>query len=137
LAGRVPSRGASRSLAGFTFAEVLAALLFMAIVIPAAVEGVRIANLAGQVAERKGTAVRIAQNHLSELKATGQWQGGILNGTVREGVHEYRWSARVAPWNQIQRAPASLRLLSVTVSFVVQGRDFDVRVATLIDTATS
>jgi hypothetical protein len=128
---------ARRPRAGFTFAEVLAALLFMAIVIPVAVEGVRIANLAGQVADRKSAAVRIAQNYLNELKATGQWQQGTLNGVVHEGVHEYRWNARVEPWNQIQRAPVSLRLLTVQVSFAVQGRPFDVRVATLIDTSTS
>ena len=45
--------------AAFTLAEVLAALLFMAIVIPAAVEGLHIASLAGTVAARKGEAAHI------------------------------------------------------------------------------
>ena len=47
--------------AAFTLAEVLAALLFMAIVIPAAIEGLHIASLAGTVAARKGEAARVAQ----------------------------------------------------------------------------
>ena len=44
--------------AGFTLAEVLAALVFMAIVIPAAVHGLRLAGMAGEVAQRKTVAVR-------------------------------------------------------------------------------
>jgi Tfp pilus assembly protein PilV len=124
-----------RTRSGFTFAEVLAALLFMAIVIPAAVEGVRIANLAGQVSERKSVATRIAQNYLNELKVTGQWQRGAQNGSVQEGPHQYRWIARVEPWTQISRSASSLRLLTVQVFFLVQGREYDVRISTLIDTA--
>jgi len=48
----------------FTLAEVLAALLFMAIVIPVAIEGMHIASLAGTVAARKGEAARVAQRLL-------------------------------------------------------------------------
>ena len=120
--------------AGFTFAEVLAALLFMAIVIPAAIEGVRIANLAGQVSARKTVATRIAQNYLTELKVTGQWQRGAQNGSVQEGGLEYHWTASLEPWSQVSRSTAHLRLLTVRVSFLVQGREYDVRVSTLIDT---
>ena len=43
----------------FTLAEVLAAMLFLAIVIPAAVEALHVASLAGEVAARKGAAARI------------------------------------------------------------------------------
>jgi hypothetical protein len=107
----------------------------MAIVIPTAVEGVRIANLAGQVGDRKAVATRIARNHLNELKVSGQWQRGVLNGSAQDDVHQYRWTAQVQPWTQITGSPATLRLLTITVFFVVQGREFDVRVATLIDTA--
>jgi hypothetical protein len=129
------TRRAKPPLAGFTFAEVLAALLFMAIVLPVAVEGVRIANLAGQLSERKAVATRIAQNYVNELKVTGQWQRGALNGTVQEAPHQYRWVARVEPWSQISNAPSTLRLLTVEVFFLVQGREYDVRVSTLIDAA--
>ncbi len=122
------------SRAGFTFAEVLAALLFMAIVIPVAVEGVRIANLAGQVSARKTVATRIAQNYLHELKVNGQWERGSLNGTVQEGPYEFRWVARVEPWTQINHPTSSLRMLTVQVFYQVQGREYDLQLTTLIDT---
>jgi len=129
------TRCAKQTVTGFTFAEVLAALLFMAIVIPAAVEGVRIANLAGQVSNRKTVATRIAQNYLTELKVSGQWQRGAQNGTIQEGPYQYRWLAQVEPWTQISRSPNTFRLLTVQVFFLVQGREYDVRLSTLIDAA--
>jgi Tfp pilus assembly protein PilV len=129
------TRRDNQTRAGFTFAEVLAALLFMAIVIPTAVEGVRIANLAGQVSARKSVATRIARNYLTELKVSGQWQSGAQNGSVQEGAIEYRWIAQLEPWTQINRSTGTLRVLTVRVQFLVQGREYEVRVSTLIDTA--
>jgi type II secretory pathway component PulJ len=47
------SVGARRPcLSGFTLAEVLAAMLFLAIVIPVAVETLHVSSLAGEVAAR-------------------------------------------------------------------------------------
>jgi hypothetical protein len=119
-----------RACAGFTLAEALAALVFMAIVIPVAVQGLRVANLAGQVGERKATAARIAERVLNELVVTRQWQVASPHGTVREGVQEYRWTMRLDNWNQ-----GLLRLLTVQVTFPVQGQDYEVRLSTLVDTA--
>src|SRR2546429_3183877 len=115
----------------FTLVEVLAALAFMAIVIPVAVEGLRIANLAGQVGQRKATAARIAERVLNELIVTGQLRGAIQNGVVQEGAQQYQWSMRSEPW------PADAMLLvTVQVIFPVQGRDYDVRLSTLLDNST-
>src|ERR1700690_495646 len=61
--------GAARRLrreSAFTLAEVLAALLFLAIVIPAVVETLHVASLAGEVAARKGAAARVADRVLNE-----------------------------------------------------------------------
>src|SRR5258706_11138235 len=70
--------------AGFTLAEVLAALLFMAIVIPVALQGIKIANQAGQVAVRKTQAARVAQRVLNESIVTTNWDKSGLSGTVTE-----------------------------------------------------
>ena len=75
-----------RCSAGFTLVEVLAALAFMAIVIPVAVEGLRIANLAGQVGQRKAAAARIAERVMNELFVTGQLRSTISRGVVQEGT---------------------------------------------------
>src|ERR1044071_2373619 len=72
---------ASRAQAAFTLAEVLAALLFMAIVIPVAVQGLPIASRAGSVAERKAVGARLAESKLNELVVTHQWQSTAQKGT--------------------------------------------------------
>src|SRR5512139_2822370 len=78
--------------AGFTLAEVLAALLFMAIVIPVAVQGLRIASRAGTVSVRKAVAARLADSKLNKLIVTGQWQSSAQKGTIDEGWQRYSWS---------------------------------------------
>src|ERR1051325_1098415 len=125
-ASRAP--GAKRIRAGFTLAEVLAALAFMAIVIPVAVQGLRLASLAGQVGLRKAVAGRIAERVLNELSVTGQLQRSGTSGVTQEGALEYRWTVRAEPWPE-----DAMRLVTVQVTFPVQGQDFDVRVSTLMD----
>ncbi|MBN2507825.1 MAG: hypothetical protein JXQ71_14140 [Verrucomicrobia bacterium] len=128
--GHLPSapRHPQHARAGFTLAEVLAALLFMAIVIPVAVEGVRIASLAGQTGQRKAVAARIADCVLNELVVTRAWQSGAPHGIVRERSTDYEWEMRLEPWDE-----GVLRQLTVEVLFLVQGRPFDVRLSTLVD----
>jgi type II secretory pathway pseudopilin PulG len=123
------SRAAERTRAGFTLAEVLAALLFMAIVIPVAVQGLRIASRAGSVAERKAVGARLAESKLNELIVTGQWQSTAQKGTIREGLREYSWQLQSEPWSE----DSTMRLLTVHVTVPVQGQDYDVHVSTLVD----
>ncbi|MGH8024911.1 MAG: PulJ/GspJ family protein, partial [Limisphaerales bacterium] len=54
-----------RGQSGFTLAETLAALVFMAIIIPAAVEALHVASGAGEIAVRKGEAARVADRVLN------------------------------------------------------------------------
>ena len=72
---RRPDRRSAASLpsGGFTLAEVLAAMLFLAIVIPAAVEVLHVASLAGEVAARKSEAARVADRILNESIVTTNW----------------------------------------------------------------
>ena len=125
LAGRAASR--PNKEAGFTLAEVLAALVFMAIVIPVAVQALKIANTAGQVAVRKAEATRVADRLLSESIVTTNWNKPGLSGSVQEGAHQFRWLLRNETWQD------PIRVLSVQVTFAVQGQDYDVRLSTLVD----
>lgn len=115
--------------AGFTLAEVLAALLFMAIVIPVAMQGLQVASRAGSVSERKAVGARIAESKLNELVVTGQWQSAAQKGTVREGFQEYPWYLQSQPWSE----DGAMRLVTVHVTVPVQGQDYDVHVSTLVD----
>jgi CxxC motif-containing protein (DUF1111 family) len=109
---------------------VLAAMVFMAIVIPVTVDAVRVANVAAQVADRKATAARIAERVMNELIVTGQLQQASQTGVAEEGRQRYEWNMRTEPWNE-----GALRLLTVQVIFIVQGRDYDVRISTVVDTS--
>jgi hypothetical protein len=121
-----------RRAAAFTLAEVLAALVFMGIVIPTAVQGLHIANMAGQLGQRKAAAARVGERTLNELLVTRQWQTGSQNGVVQDGVISYRWMIRTEPWPEL----STLRLLTVIVNFPVQGRECEIRLSTVVDPST-
>jgi hypothetical protein len=118
----------------FTLAEVLAALLFMAIVVPVAMEGLHIASLAGAVAQRKGEAARIAQRVLNESLVTTNWSQSIQSGTTIEGQRQFHWTLRSDSWTQ-DPAQNVLRQLSVDVTFTAQNREYSVKLSTLVDSS--
>jgi type II secretory pathway pseudopilin PulG len=122
------------SAAAFTLAEVLAALLFMAIVIPAAVEGLHIASLAGTVAERKGEAARVARRLLTETLVTTNANQSAQGGNVTEGQRQFRWTMHNDLWNQDPNQNV-IRLLSIEVFFTAQNREYSVRMSTLMDSS--
>jgi general secretion pathway protein I len=112
----------------FTLAEVLAALLFLAIVIPAAVEALHVASLAGEVSARKGTAARVADRVLNESIVTTNWNGGTQTGTIMEGAQEFRWTLTRENWEV-----DTMQLLTAEVKYAAKGRDYSVRLSTLVD----
>jgi hypothetical protein len=115
-----------RGVNAFTLAEVLAALLFMAIVIPVALQAMRVAGRAGALAERKREAARVAERILNESIVTTNWNSSALSGTIMEADREYRWQLRNESWSE-----SDMRLLSVEVDFPVQGEDYSVKMSTL------
>ena len=132
--GPLPVEGRGRRArvrAAFTLAEVLAALAFMAIVIPVAVNGLRVANRAGQVGERKAVAARIADRVLNEWSTTGASQTPAQSGAVLEGGTQFRWSVRSETWKE-----DTMKLVTVEVTYPVQGENYDVRVSTLMGQGT-
>ncbi len=118
----------ARSVRAFTLAEVLAALLFMAIVIPVAMHGLSVASRAGTLGQRKSAAMRVAERVLEETIATGQNISSISNGTVTEGDTSYPWTLKSDTWTE-----DTMTQLTVTVSFDVQGTTFTVNASTLYD----
>jgi type II secretory pathway pseudopilin PulG len=123
---RVPLRG--MACRAFTLVEVLAALLFMAILVPVTMQAVRVANQAGQVGERKGAATRIADRIMNELLVTGGLRQNSASGQVEERQRLYRWTMKSEPWTE-----DTMRLVTVTVAYQVQGREYDFSLSTLYD----
>ena len=90
--------------------------MFMAIVLPVAVHGLQVASRAGEVAQRKAIAARVAERVLNEITVTHQFSQNQQRGTVTEGPYEFRYVTRQQPWEH-----AAMRLVTVEVAFAVQG----------------
>jgi Tfp pilus assembly protein PilV len=119
--------------AGFTLAEVLVALLFMAIVIPTAVEALHVASLAGEVAARKSSAARIADRILNESIVMTNWDNGTQSGTTSEGSQDFRWQLTSQKWPQ----DAMMQQVTAEVTFSAQGHDYSVKMSTLASLQTT
>jgi type II secretory pathway pseudopilin PulG len=117
--------------AGFTLVEVLAALLFLAIVIPTAIEALHMATLSGEVAVRKSAAARVADRVLNESIVMTNWSNGGQNGTVTEGAVDYRWTLTSQTWSQ-----DAMQLLTAEVTYSAQGKDYSVKLSTLASQQT-
>lgn len=128
---RAPVR---RSLGGggFTLAEVLAALLFMAIVVPVALHGMSIASRAGVLGQRKAAAMRVGERVLNDFAITGEWNQGGTGGTITEGDTSYAWTMQSATWPS-----DAMTQVTVQVTFTVQGTDYSVSLNTLFDPAAA
>ncbi|MEO7414836.1 MAG: prepilin-type N-terminal cleavage/methylation domain-containing protein [Opitutaceae bacterium] len=122
--------GASR---GFTLAEVLAALLLMAILVPVTMQGVTVASRAGILGQRKTTAIRIAERILDEQIVSGQLATATPYGNVVEGNVTYPWTLKSDAWPEDQNI--ALTVVTVRVEFNVQGSTFEVAASTLYDPA--
>jgi len=82
----------------FTLVEVLAAMLLMAIVLPPVMEGVSLATRNASDARHRTEAAGLAEEKLSEILATQQWQGGTLSGDFGSDAPAYHWQATVNGW---------------------------------------
>lgn len=114
----------------FTLAEVLAALLFLAIVVPAAVEAIHVASLAGEVGARKGAAGRIADRILNESLVMANWSNGSQNGTATENGREFNWTLSSQSWSE----DSAMQMVTVEVKFTAQAKEYSVKLSTLATT---
>ena len=120
--------------AAFTLAEVLASLVFLAILIPVALEGLNIASRAGEAAARKSEAALVAEGVLNDSIVTTNWSQTAQSGVSRQGLREFRWQLRNEPWNQ-DPAANTMRQLTAEVFYNIQGKEQSVRLSTLVDSS--
>ena len=114
--------------AGFTFAEVLASMMFVAIVIPVCLHGIALGNKVETIAARKANAVMLAERVLNESVVTGSWQTGAGQGDGGTEWPGYRWTVTPGNWTK-----DAMRRVMVTVYFWVQDQEYDVRLSTLVE----
>ena len=120
-----------RRAAGFTLAEVLAALLLLAMVVPLAVEALHVASAAGQLAARRSEAARVAERVLNEAIASGAWSAAAQAGEIEENGHQYHWTLRQEAWPE-----DAMQCLTAEVTFRAQERNGAVRLSTLVSPAS-
>lgn len=121
-----------KGIKGFTFVEILAAMLFMAIIIPVVIRGITIANRTGIAAERKRLAAEMADRKLTEILLDESWRNGNQEGTFddpdedEEASYPFRWTLETNAWDT-----DTMRLITVNVFYTVQDREYSVKLSTL------
>ena len=119
------SRSAARASGGFTLAEVLVTMALLAVVVPAAMQGMSLCLDTGDRARLREQACSLAQGKLAELCAAGQYQQANVQGDFGRDWPTFRWQAAISSYD------ATLRQVSVTVSWTRSGREYAQTLTTL------
>ena len=118
---------ASRNTAAFTFVEILAALVFLGILMPVVVSALTFSNRAAVIAERSAAAVRLAENQLNEVLLDDAWSSAASRGEFGPEWPGYRWELTRGDWEA-----GPMTELTLDVFFPVQGTEHTVRLTTLV-----
>lgn len=122
----------SRVADGFTFVEILAALTFLAVVVPAIIGAATMAGRAGVTAERATIATELAENKLGEMLVGNAWS--TASGTKGECGTDwpgYRYEVSTSDWTG--DATNRMTEIDVDVFYSVQGAERSVHLSTLVD----
>jgi prepilin-type N-terminal cleavage/methylation domain-containing protein len=121
------ARTAHSRPSGFTFIEMLATVVLLAIIMPVAMHSIGLCTrLAGQ-SRREVEAASLAKAKLTELAVTGDWQNGNQRGDFGTDWPGYDWTATVTNWTD-----SSVRQLDLTVSWQSAGRRHELTLSTLM-----
>ena len=124
---RTGLRAARRRRHGLTLVEVLATIVLMGIVLPAAMGGISQCVRATAIARQKSEAAALAEAKLNELIATGDWQFGATSGDFGEAWPGYQWRDVTSEFSD-----PTLQQLSVQVTWTSRGEQRDVTLTTLV-----
>jgi prepilin-type N-terminal cleavage/methylation domain-containing protein len=112
---------------GFTFIELLATVVLIAIIMPVAMQGISLCTrLAGQ-SRQQIEAVSLAKTKLTELIVTRDWENGDQSGDFGADWQNYQWTATLTDWTD-----STMRELDLTVSWLVRGRNRTITLSTLV-----
>jgi len=106
-------RSSSRA---FTLVEVLAALMLIAIVIPAVEQGITVAQRAGDESRHRTEAAGLAQSEMATILTSSSWQTGNQSGDFSPDWPGYTWASQVQSWAG-DTVGAGLSEIDLTVSW--------------------
>jgi len=105
-------------------------MMFMAVVIPVAIQALTTANRVAVFAERKLVAARLGENLLNELLVTGEWQYAGSNGDYGPAWSGYHYEFRTETWTD-----GTLQWVTLFSFFTVQGREYSVELSSLVESS--
>ena len=111
---------------GFTFIELLATVVLIAVIMPVAMQSIGLCTRLGGLSRRQVEAASLAKTKMTELIATGEWANGNQRGNFGDDWPGYEWKASVTNWTD-----TSVRQLELTVLWESMGRQRSVTLTTL------
>jgi len=112
---------------GFTFIELLATVVLIAIIMPVAMRSIGLCTRLGGLSRRQIEATSLAKMKMTELTVADEWENGSLRGDFGEDWSGYEWKAVVTNWTD-----STLRQLDLTVTWESMGRQREVTLSTLV-----
>jgi prepilin-type N-terminal cleavage/methylation domain-containing protein len=116
---------------GFTLAEVMVAVVLLAVIIPVALQAMGTASRAAELGQRKAAAARVAERVLDEqltIVAPGQAIPDSANGIETDGDASYPWTMQTKTWAQ-----DNMTQMTVKIKFTLQGATHEMEASTLYD----
>jgi len=112
---------------GFTFIELLATVVLIAIIMPVAMQCIALCTRLGGQSRKQIEAASLARTKLTELSASQDWETGGKSGEFGPDWPGYSWTADISNW-----ADSTLRQLDLTVLWQSQGRERSITLSTLV-----
>jgi type II secretory pathway pseudopilin PulG len=111
---------------GFTFAELLATVVLIGIIMPVAMQTISLCTRLAGLSRRETEAASLARTMLTELVTSGDWQSSGRAGDFGSDWPGYRWTAEVSNWTD-----SVVSQVDLTVHWESQGRARSVTLTTL------
>jgi prepilin-type N-terminal cleavage/methylation domain-containing protein len=112
---------------GFTFIELLATVVLIAIIMPVAMRSIGLCTRLGGISRRQIEAASLARAKMTELTITGDWENGNQHGDFGDDWPGYEWKASVTNWTD-----TTVRQFDLTVLWESAGRQREVTLSTLV-----
>ncbi len=112
---------------GFTFIELLATVVLIAIIMPVAMRSIGLCTRLGGLSRRQIEAASLAKAKMTELLVSGDWENGNQHGSFDEDWPGYEWKATVTNWTD-----STVRQVDLTVLWESMGLQRTVTLSTLV-----
>jgi type II secretory pathway pseudopilin PulG len=120
----------ARSSRGFTFVELLATMVFIAVLLPTALRGIALCTTIAGDSRKQIEAAALARTQLTDLIVTGDWENGARNGDFGSEWPGYKWTCDVSNWTEATNV--SLRQVDVTVTWSSRNTTKKLTLSTLV-----